>query len=49
MINPLLKFNNIFRTQVDKLLGYSFSIRTIKIIKNYDEEEYICYGNNTHL
>ena len=34
MIKPSLKFNNAFRIQVEKCLGYSFSIRTIKTIKN---------------
>ena len=34
MIKPSLKFNKIFRTQVEKFLGYYFSIRTMKTIKN---------------
>ena len=35
MINPSLKFNKIFRTQVEKGLGYSFYIRRMKNIKNF--------------
>ena len=35
MINPLLKFNIIFRTQVEKCLGCSFSIRKMKTIKKF--------------
>ena len=34
MINPSLKFNNAFRTQVEKCLCVSFSISTMKTIKN---------------
>ena len=34
MINPSLKFNNTFIKQLIKLLGVSFSIRTMKHIKN---------------
>ena len=34
MINPSLKFNNAFRTKVEKLLGDYFSIRTMKNINN---------------
>ena len=34
MINTSLKFNNAFRTQVEKYLGVSFYIRTMKNIKN---------------
>ena len=33
MINPSLKFNNTFRTQVEKWLGDYFPIMTIKTIK----------------
>ena len=32
MINPSLYFNKIFKTQVEKFLGTSFSIRTTKVI-----------------
>ena len=35
MINPSLKFNNAFRTQVKKCLGGYFSIKTMKTIKNF--------------
>ena len=41
MINPSLKFNNTFRTQVEILLSVSFSARTIKTIK------YCLMKNNT--
>ena len=34
MINPSLQFNKIFKTQVEKCLGYYFSIRKMKTIKN---------------
>ena len=34
MINPSLKFNNLFITQVEKCLGCSFSISKMKTIKN---------------
>ena len=34
MINLSLKFNNAFRTQVEKCLGCSFSIRKMKAIKS---------------
>ena len=34
MINYSLKFNNASRTQVEKYLGDSFSIRKMKTIKN---------------
>ena len=34
MVNPSLNFNDAFITQVEKCLGVSFSIRTIKTIKN---------------
>ena len=34
MINPWLKFNNAFRTQVENFLGGYFSIRTMKNIKD---------------
>ena len=30
MINPSLKFNKIFKTQVEKCLGYYFSISKMK-------------------
>ena len=33
-INPSIKFNKIFKTQVEKCLGYSFSIRTMKTIND---------------
>ena len=35
MINPSLEFNKTFKTQVEKCLGYSFSIGTIKTIKKF--------------
>ena len=35
MIKPSLKFNKIFRTQVEKFLGYYFSIRTMKSLKKF--------------
>ena len=35
MINPLLKFNNIFRIKVEKYLSISFSSRKMKNIKNF--------------
>ena len=35
MINPSIKFNNAFRTQVENFMGVSFSISRMKIIKNY--------------
>ena len=34
MINPSLKFNNAFRTQVENFMGVSFSISRMKTIKN---------------
>ena len=34
IINPSLRLNNAFRTQIENLLGYSFSIRTMKNINN---------------
>ena len=34
MINPSPKFNNEFRTQVEKCLGVYFYIRKMKTIKN---------------
>ena len=34
VINHSLKFNNAFITQVEKCLGISISIRTMKTIKN---------------
>ena len=33
MINPSLKFNNVFRTQVGKCLGYCFYIMIMKKIE----------------
>ena len=33
MINPSLHFNNVFREQVQKFLGCSFSFNTMKTIK----------------
>ena len=33
MINPSIHFNKVFKTQVQKCLGCSFSIKTIKTIK----------------
>ena len=35
MINPSLKFNNAFRTQVEKCLSVSFSASTMKTIKTF--------------
>ena len=35
MINPSLKFNNVFITQVETFVGYYFSIRTMKNITNF--------------
>ena len=35
MINPSFKFKDSFRTQVEKLFGDPFSIRTIKTIRNF--------------
>ena len=32
MINPSLQFNKIFKTQVEKYLGYSFSIDALSTI-----------------
>ena len=34
MINPSLKFNNTFRTHVEKFLSVPFPIMTMKTIKN---------------
>ena len=34
MINPSLQFNKKTKTQVEKFLGYYFSIRIMKTIKN---------------
>ena len=33
-INPSLKFNNVFILQVEKCLSVSFSVRTMKTIKD---------------
>ena len=35
VINPSLKFNNAFRTQVETFSGDYFSIRTMKTIKKF--------------
>ena len=35
MVNTSLQLNKIFKTQVEKCLGYYFSIRTMKTIKYY--------------
>ena len=35
MINPSLKLRQIFKTQVEKCLGYYFSIKTMKTIKTF--------------
>ena len=35
MINPSLKFNNVFRTQVEKCLSVLFSARKMKNIKDF--------------
>ena len=43
MIKPSLRFNNAFRTQVEKCLDYSFYIRTMKTIKN------VLMDNNTSV
>ena len=34
MINPYLHINKMFKTQVEKFLGCSFSIKTMQSIKN---------------
>ena len=41
MINPSLKFNGVFRTQVENFLSASFSARKMKTIK------YCLMKNNT--
>ena len=35
MINPYLHIDKMFKTQVEKCLGCSFSIETMQSIKNY--------------
>ena len=35
MINPSLNINNVFRTKVQKCLGFSFSIETMKTIRYF--------------
>ena len=42
MINPSLRFNNEFRTQVEKCLGVSFYIRTMKTITNFLMKKNTC-------
>ena len=42
MINPSLKFNNAFRTQVETFLGVSFSIRRMKNIKYFPMKKNTC-------
>ena len=43
MINPSLKFNNLFRIQVEKLLSLSFSDRTMKNIKYFLMKKDKCF------
>ena len=40
MINPSLHIKKMFRTQVEKCLGCSFSIETMQSIKNYLKKNY---------
>ena len=55
IINPSLQFNNTFRTQVEKCLSGSFSIRTMKAIKimmnmnTFIMELIITYENNGEI
>ena len=56
MINHSLKFNNSFKTQVWKLLSVSFSVSTIKTIKNFQMKNNTCvialimiYENNGEI
>ena len=42
IINPSLQFNNTFITQVEKFLGVSFSIGTMKTIKNIMMKKNTC-------
>ena len=43
MINPSLKFNNIFRTQVEKCLSVSFSASKMKTIKYFLMTKNTCF------
>ena len=56
MINPSIKFNNVFRTQFEKCLDDSFSVRTMKTIKKILMKNnmsvmalIMIYGNNEEI
>ena len=56
MIKPSIKFNNVFRTKVEKLLSLSFTARTMKTIKYFLMKKNTCvmalimiYGNNGEI
>ena len=56
MINLSLKFNKIFKTQVEHFLGYYFYFRTMKTIKKLPMKKYtsvmeliIIYENNGEI
>ena len=56
IINPSLQLKTIFKTQVEKFLGYSFSIRKMKTIKMFLTKKYtsvmaliIIYENNGEI